>query len=196
MNTLKKMIALVFVLAIPALMMAQSPMDDVFAKYNGKKGFTTVKINKEMFQLFSEIEVNTDGENSKELAAMKELTEQLDGIRVLSFEPDDDYDGPMVNLYDEVMANVSKSFVELMSVKDGEDDVKFFILKKGKKVKELLLLVNESDGESVAISITGLLDMKNISKIAQTMNVKGMEKLDQLKDKKSDHDSDDDSDKE
>lgn len=191
MNTLKRMIALVFVLAIPALIMAQSPMDDVFAKYNGQKGFTTVKINKEMFQLFSEIEVNTDGENSKELEAMKELTEQLDGIRVLSFEPNDDYDGPMVNLYDEVMANVSKSYVELMSVKDGEDDVKFFILKKGKKVKELLLLVNESDGESVAISITGLLDMKNISKIAQTMNMKGMEKLDQLKE----HDSDDDSDK-
>ncbi len=190
MNTLKRMIALVFVLVIPALMMAQSPMDDVFAKYNGKTGFTTVKINKEMFQLFSEIEINTDGENSKELEAMKELTEQLDGIRVLSFEPNDDYDGPMVNLYDEVMANVSKSFVELMSVKDGEDDVKFFILKKGKKVKELLLLVNEADGESVAISITGLLDMKNISKIAQTMNMKGMEKLDQLNDKKSDHDSD------
>ena len=127
----------------------------------------------------------------EELEQIKELTEQLEGIRVLSFEPGDDYDGPVVNLYEEVMKDLPKSYVELMSVKDGGEDVKFLIHKKGKKIKELLLLVEEGNS-STAISITGMLDMKNIGKIAQTMNMKGMEKLDKLNDHDEDKDSDSD----
>ncbi len=191
MKTIKSIFATLLMLAIPAMMMAQSPMDAVFEKYNGKDGFTTVKMNKELFALFNEIEVNKDGENVEELEQIKELTEQLEGIRVLSFEPGDDYDGPVVNLYEEVMKDLPKSYVELMSVKDGGEDVKFLIHKKGKKIKELLLLVEEGNS-STAISITGMLDMKNIGKIAQTMNMKGMEKLDKLNDHDEDKDSDSD----
>jgi predicted nucleotidyltransferase len=72
-----------------------------------------------------------------------------------------------------------KNFTELMTVKEGGETVKFMIRKDGKIIIELLLLINQED-EAGFISITGNIDLKSIAKLSKSMNIKGMENLQQL----------------
>jgi hypothetical protein len=49
-------------------------------------------------------------------------------------------------------------------------------------VTELLLVLGGKD-ECALISIQGDIDMKNISKLAKSMNIEGMENLEKMEDK-------------
>jgi hypothetical protein len=71
---------------------------------------------------------------------------------------------------------------EIMVVKEKDQDVKFYVKEEKNKVAELLLVVGGKD-ENVLISIQGDIDMKNISKLAKSMNIEGMENLEKMKNK-------------
>jgi diphthamide synthase (EF-2-diphthine--ammonia ligase) len=87
---------------------------------------------------------------------------------------------------------------ELMRFKDGDQTVKFYV-KEGKDenhVKELFMLISglkeltkdskiEINGEkrefeTVVVSITGDIDLREISKITSTMNVPGGKNLEKV----------------
>lgn len=169
-----KRIIFFIVLAIIAInIQSQSPADKVFDKYSGMEGFTTVYISKYMFDLFKDIE---NGNVSDE---MQEAISRLNSIKILATD-DDPGTRTSVNLYEEVMKNLpEEEYKELMVIKEKDESVKFLIREKDKKVIELLLLVDSPD-ESVMISIQGDIDMKNISKITKSLNIEGMEKLEEM----------------
>ncbi len=170
-----KRIIIFYVMAIITVnMMSQSPADKIFDKYSGAEGFTTVYITKYMFDLFRDMENNNVSDE------MQEAISRLNSIKILATD-DDPSTKTSINLYDEVMKNLPQAeYKELMVVKEKNENVRFLVREKDNKVIELLLLVGSPD-ESAMISIQGDIDMKNIAKITRSLNIEGMEKLENMK---------------
>ena len=150
---------------------AQSPADDLFDKYAGKEGFTTVYISKYMFDLFSNFE-STDPEAEE----MAEVVRNLTGIKILASEKPDE----SINFLKEIKKKISTDgYKELMIVKEENQDVQFLVRENEGKISELLLIVS-GEGENVLMSIQGNIDMKNISKLARALDIEGMDKLENM----------------
>jgi hypothetical protein len=66
-----------------------------------------------------------------------------------------------------------------MKVKDGNEDVLFLAKEEGGRITEFLLIVS-GGGEDVLIAITGDIDMESLSSIAESLDMPGMENLDEL----------------
>ena len=153
---------------------AQTVADKIFDKYSGTEGFTTVYITKYMFDLF-----RNAGDGSEKDDDMAKVLSNLTGIKILA--ADDDPETPIsVNLYQEVMKQLPVSqYKELMVIKEKDQDVKFLVREDKGKVVELLMLVG-GNNESVMICIQGIIDMKNIGRLANSMDIEGMENLEKI----------------
>jgi len=155
---------------------AQNPIMD---KYKGGEEFTTVFISPKMFEMIAKFDFEEDDENP----VGKELIKSIKGINILVYENEDSLnnDGFSRALYQEAMTELPiNRFEELMTVKDGLDDVQFLIKEQADTIQELLLLVG-SEEEFVMINIQGNLDLNKLSKLSEAMDIKGMEHLDNLK---------------
>jgi len=156
---------------------AQSIIDKLYDKYSGTEGYTSVYISKYMFDMFrtNETDIKT-GED------MEQIMSKLNCIKILVTDDDPATSTP-VSLYQEIMKVLpSSSYKEIMVVKEKDQDVKFYVKEEKNRVAELLLVVGGKD-ESVLISIQGDIDMKNISKLAKSMNIEGMENLEKIEKK-------------
>jgi hypothetical protein len=96
---MKRLVLIILTVVFPALMMAQnSAVDKLFAKYQGKKGITTVNISPELFQM-----VNAMG-----IEEIKEQDFPLDkvaSVKILTIEDDEGYED--VNFYEEIAEMVN-----------------------------------------------------------------------------------------
>ncbi len=157
---------------------SQSIIDNLFEKYSGAEGYTSVYISKYMFDMFRNNETKPSKMGEEDL---EQVISKLDGIKILVTD-DDPATTASVNLYKEVMKLIPGSpYKEVMVVKEKDKDIKFYAKEnKDKRVAELLMVIGGTD-QNVLISIVGDIDMKNISKLAKTMNVEGMENLDKIK---------------
>lgn len=175
---MKTLIIIAGLLAVSLFGQSQSIMDKLYDKYSGTEGYTSVYISKYMFDMFRN---NSEGDKSEVDA--EEIISKLNCIKILVTDDDPATPAP-VNLYEEIMKVLpSSSYKEIMVVKDKDQDVKFFAKEdKDKKVSELLLVVG-GKVENVLISIQGDIDMKNISKLAKSMNIEGMENLEKMEEK-------------
>lgn len=168
---MKKIILILIVafLSIPGFSQ-NTPVDGLFDKYSGKEGFTSVYITSYMFSMFTDVETN-DPE-------FDELMKNLKGIKILA--TDESYNGN-ANFYKEIIDKIPISqYKELMVIKEKDQDVKFLINEKDGKIIELLLIAGGKD-ENVLISIKGDIDLKNISKLSKSMNINGLEHLEEIK---------------
>ncbi len=85
--------------------------------------------------------------------------------------------------YHEFMSTVSTgNFDELMTVNSEGDKVKFYGKMASDKILNEMLLVCDSDGEFVMISILGEINMEDISKLSE-MDINGLEELKKVEDK-------------
>lgn len=167
---MKKIILNLMVILIPVISLAQNtPVDDLFEKYSGKEGFTSVYITSYMFSMFADMETD-DPEFDK---LMKNLT----GIKILA--TDDTYLGK-ANFYKEIIDKLPMSqYKELMVIKEKDQDVKFLINEKDGKIIELLLIAGGKT-DNALISIRGNIDLKNISKLSKSMKIEGLEHLEEI----------------
>lgn len=158
---------------------AQSPTDKIFKKYNGADGFTTIQISSELFGLFADIDAD-----DPEMKDMKMMMEQLEGIRILMYDLSEK--GADLDEYKEFRDAIGgldlEGYSELMTVKESGQEVKFLVTKKGDRIGELLMLINEGE-EAGFISITGNIDLNTVGKLSKSMNMKGMENLEKLEEK-------------
>jgi len=148
---------------------------DFFDQYQGKDGFTTVYITPKMFQLFSDLDV--DDEDFKDVS---EAVNMLKGIRILVMDSVGSLTYNPLKMYDEVARAASNiNYEDLMIVKDGDTDVKFMIRENAKIIEELLLLVGDKE-QFVFISLLGNIDLKKLSSLSESIDVQGLDYLDQL----------------
>jgi hypothetical protein len=170
---MKKIILNLVLLISPFLLIAQNtPVDELFEKYSGKEGFTSVYITSYMFSMFADMET--------EDPELDELVKNLTGIKILA--TDETYSGN-ANFYTEIINKLPLSkYKELMVIKEKDQDVKFLIHEKDGKIIELLLIAGGKN-ENALISIQGNIDLKNISKLSKSMQIEGLEHLEEIEEK-------------
>jgi len=148
----------------------------IFDKFEDYDDVTTVVVTQKAFQMLKKI--SDDTEEGKEF---NNLVTGLKDLKVFTTDKS--------QIADEMRATFStyikqSKLSELMRVKDKEANVKIYV-REGKDadhVSEFLMLVDQlhskhSDKEVVIISLTGDIDLNNISKITEKMNIPGGEHL-------------------
>ncbi len=174
-------IAILIALAIaPMVSWAQNAFDS----FENEKDVTSVVVTKNMFKLLSKMDLNS---SDPEAQAYLKMVNDLDNIKIFTT------DNPIVaKKMDDAVAKYvsnSKNLGELMRVKDDGKNIKFYS-KEGKSenyVSELLMhLDGMVDGKptTIIMSITGNIDLKQISKLTEDLKVPGSEQLKNIDKKK------------
>ncbi|MEH6765099.1 DUF4252 domain-containing protein [Aequorivita antarctica] len=176
-----KKIAIILAMAIaPMVSWAQNAFDS----FENEKDVTSVVVTKNMFKLLSKMDLNS---TDPEAQAYLKMVNDLDNIKIFTT------DNPGVaKKMDDAVANyisTSKNLGELMRVKEDGKNIKFYS-KEGKNenfVSELLMhLDGMVDGKptTIIMSITGNIDLKQISKLTEDLKVPGSEQLKNIDKKK------------
>lgn len=168
----KYFILLILFCAAGSLSAQNKAIEQLFQKYSEKDGFTSVVINKNMFQLFA----NVDNSNNDDFLR---TVKNLDFIKILSVKGE--MDGKA--FYQEILAAIpAKEFKELMTIKDTDNQVKFLTLEQDGVIRELIMISGGKE-ESALIWMAGKIDMKTVAKIGQSMQINGMENLEKAEKK-------------
>lgn len=172
---MKKLILSAILFAAATSLFAQNAqIEQFYQKYEGKEGFTSVKITEKLFALAA----SATGSDPD----IQNVVDGIKGIQILVFENTEN-NAKSGEYYREFMSTVSTSnFDELMTVNSEGDKVKFYGKMASEKVLNEMLLVCDSDGEFVMISILGEINMEDISKLSE-MDIDGLEELKKVEDK-------------
>ncbi|NND04813.1 MAG: DUF4252 domain-containing protein [Saprospiraceae bacterium] len=167
----KSFIAVLFMLFTVQISSAQiSSLDKFFNKHQEDPLFTVVTISPKLFQMFAKLDLDEESED------VKEMIQQITSLRILAR---DSMDG--TKLYQDAFTQLTSSeFEELITVRDGSENVRFLIREDGSEViKQLVLLVGGSDS-FVLLDITGNIDLKNIGKLGKALDIPGGEHLEKV----------------
>lgn len=155
---------------------AQDAVSKFFTKYQNDESFSQVNISSKMFSLMA----NLDVENAEDQEVVNMIS-KIKGLRILAKEEARN----SRELYKEALGMIPvKDFEELMTVRDKDKDMKFFIKETGGKISELLMIAGGNE-EFMVLSLFGEIDLKQVSKISKKMNIEGLENLENIKDKKN-----------
>jgi hypothetical protein len=160
LEIMKRVVLFFLIVAFPAFIMAQnSAVDKLFAKYQGKKGVTTVNISPELFQM-----VNAMG--IEELEEQDFPMDKIASVKILTIEDEEGYEN--VNFYDEIKKDLNvDDFAEVLTVNDGGEVVRMWMKADKDVVSEFLLIVGGDD--NVLIYITGDFNMKELEELAESI---------------------------
>jgi hypothetical protein len=173
---MKKLItSFVIVLAAMSAMAQGEVVNKYFNQYASNDQFTKLSVSSKMFSMFTQLDAGTP-EEKEFLAAIAKIK----GMKVLV----GDSITNASTLYTQANTDVDKAgFEELMSVIDGGENMRFSIKESNGIIQELIMVMG-GKGKFVMMSIYGQIDLKNISKIARSMNIDGMKNLEKLDDDK------------
>jgi hypothetical protein len=172
---MKKIVAVVIVMITMTGAQAQDAISKFFSKYQTDESFTQVNISSKMFSLFTNMEAET-AEDKEVLDAISKLK----GLRILKKDNTSD----ARSLYKEAFALIpTKEFEELMSVRDKDKDMKFYIKESNGKISELVMIMGGMQ-DFMVMSLFGEIDLKQVSRIGRKMDVKGLESLEKMGDDK------------
>lgn len=161
-------ILLVFVFSL-TLFASNPKIDGIFKKYDGKKGFTTVNVTKDMFGLFMQMDNSAEDNTS-----LKKSMSKLDGIKIMNYTADSTQNISK-SLFSEIKKSIPMSeYKELMVINDNQSNVKMLVKKNGEIITDFLMLVGEKD-EVVLINISGNINLEDLRNVSKSMNIKGME---------------------
>ncbi len=173
---------IVFVMGLMLIPLTGIAQKNIFEKYSDNPDVTYVSIKPKMFQMIAKMGINVDDAEAK---AYIDMVKSITSFKTI------------VTDNKAISADVSKwvksrssALEELMEVKDDGTEVQFYV-KEGKDadhVKELLIFVNGIDKvmddkieingkqrkiETVVVSLTGDINLNEISKLTDKMNIPG-----------------------
>jgi hypothetical protein len=177
-----KKVMMIFPMAIGMMMFSvaaiaqNDAISKYFSKYQNDESFTYANISSKMFSLFTDMEVE-----SKEDQEVLNAISKLKGLRVLA--KNDARNAR--ELYAEALKAIPvKEYEELMSVRDDEKDMKFYVkeLSAG-KIGELLMIMG-GDDEFMVLTLFGEIDLKQVGRMGSKMDIDGLKNLKRIDDKK------------
>ncbi|MEZ5001325.1 MAG: DUF4252 domain-containing protein [Bacteroidales bacterium] len=154
-----KRIALLSIISLLAVTLhAQSSIDRLFEKYQGKDGFVTVTINGNLLKMLGSIEDEDDDD-------LMRFADKFTAIRIIAQE--EDYEG-VENFYDAVIAEINRGgYEEMMTVNSSDADVKILVKGSGRAFEEFLVIAG---GESNAIiQIKGSFTSDDVKKMSESV---------------------------
>ncbi|APY11773.1 hypothetical protein BWZ22_11235 [Seonamhaeicola sp. S2-3] len=165
------------IMLVPLTGMAQK---NIFEKYSDNPNVTYVNIKPKMFQMIAKVGVDTSDPEAK---AFIDMVKSITSFKTIVTD-----NKTISTDISKWVKSRSNSLEELMEVRDDGSEVKFYV-KEGKDadhVKELLIFVNGIDNvmddkieingkerkiETVVVSFTGDIDLNEISKLTEKMNI-------------------------
>jgi hypothetical protein len=188
---MKKQIIFLALMLAPVLTYCQ----DIFEKYEDSGEVTYIAMQPKMFQMLAKMSVSADDPDAKDFFS---LVNSITSFKVITTESE----GVSKDITGWVNTRLkSSSFEELMRVKDGDSNVKFYV-KEGKDddhIQELLMFVtglkdreelkdvdmNGRKIETVLLSLTGdNIPLRQIAKLTDKMDLPGGDQLKKAGDKK------------
>ena len=175
---MKTLILIIASALIPVMGFAQKQVtDNFFKKYSGKEGFTTVNISDKLFELLAVAEDEKSDQYDEMLTKIK-------GLNILVYE-NTNKQNLSAKYFNEIHSSLQSGYYsELMTIKDGQDDVRLLVKEGDKKgvITQLLLIVNSAE-EFVFINLEGEIDLNEIKKISKSINADGIEHLEKIEKK-------------
>lgn len=170
---MKKVIAVVVLMVVVNESFSQDAISKFFSKYQTDESFSSVTVSSKMFGLFTNMEADTP-EDKEVLEAISKLK----GLKILAKQNARN----ARDLYKEAFTLIPiKDYEELMSVRNEDKDMKFYIKESAGKISELLMVMGGNE-QFMVMSLFGEIDLKQISRIGKKMDVKGLEHLEKMGD--------------
>ncbi|WP_179345768.1 DUF4252 domain-containing protein [Winogradskyella ursingii] len=192
MKNFRKSIIVLAVMLLSATGFSQG----VFDKFEDQEDVTSIILNPKMFRMLATMGINLD---DPEAQAYVDMAKKITGFKVFT-TGNERISADMEATVEKYLK--SSSLEELMRIKDGAQTVQFYV-KEGKDenhVKELLMYITglkeltkdeniEINGqkrefETVVMSLTGDIDLRQISKLTNQMDIPGGDQLKKAGDKK------------
>lgn len=153
---------------------AQSPLDRFFQKYENDPAFTVITISPKMFNMFSKVDLD-----DKDAESILNVAKKLTGLHILANE-----NAPnALELFKEAGSSLSRNYDDLMTVRSHGNDLRFLVKDDPNgNIRELIMLIGGSN-KFFALSLTGNINLAEISQISKDMNIQGFDQLDNLKNK-------------
>jgi hypothetical protein len=141
---MKRLFVLIVLTISATIVYGQKSIDELFERYAGKDGFTTVTIDGNLLKLAHCLgDKNSDYDDDDALPA--NITE----IRILA--QDDDH-MKVDNFYNFVINDINlKDYDEFMRVKKSNQDMRMLVRMDGNKFKEFLLIAGGEDNAVIQI---------------------------------------------
>ncbi|MET1259740.1 DUF4252 domain-containing protein [Flagellimonas sp. DF-77] len=166
--TIKSLIAVLILL--PSMLMAQS----VFDRFENADNIGSVTVNKGMLGIVASMSADDADQDTRDFI---DLAKSIDNIKVFVSE-DKKASADMAAAMKKYVK--SSTLEELMKVRDGDTNVRFYV-KTGKDadhVSELLMFVTGVDGkkdrphfETVLMTMTGDIDLNKVGALVNKMNM-------------------------
>ncbi|MEM9363778.1 MAG: DUF4252 domain-containing protein [Bacteroidota bacterium] len=168
---MKKFAIALLAIGLPFFGFSQSAFD----KFEDSENIGSVTISKGMLKIAAEM---MDNHGDKDTQDFVDLAKNLDGIKIFMSEDD----VASADMQSTMKQYVKKSRLdELMKIKDGDTNLKFYI-KNGKDddhVSELLMFVTgienekgrKANIETVLLSMTGDIDLTKVGSLTEKMNL-------------------------
>lgn len=182
---MKNLIVIMTIMLSSIVSTAQS----VFDKFEDQEDVTSVIVNQKMFKMLATMGIDAD---DPEMQGYIDMAASITSFKVFTTG-----DTKIAADMNSTVSNYLKNskMEELMRVKDGDQTVNFYV-REGKDenhVKELLMFVNgikemtqgqditingkKREIETVLLTLTGDIDLRQISKLTSQMNMPGGEQL-------------------
>lgn len=151
---------------VPILLMAQgNPLDKLMDRYAGMKGVMFLDLKTNMVPV-------------KDSAASGE--NHVIRVKMLSVNPKLNSAVEPAAMYDEFFKQIDrKGYKGLVEVKSSGDNVEMMVKEEGGKISELIIAVKEHD-ETTLIAASGDFDLKELARLSQLKNCKGLQVLNSL----------------
>ena len=151
---MKRLFAFVILTITATFLYGQKSIDDLFEKYAGKDGFTTVTIDGNLLKL-----AHCFGDKNDDDCLPVNITE----IRILAQEENH---MKVENFYNFVINDIDlKSYDEFMRVKNSNEDMRMLVRTDGNKFKEFLLIAGGED--NAVIQVKGNMTFAEAKKFAK-----------------------------
>jgi hypothetical protein len=170
---MKPVVAILIFIASSLQLFAQSDaIEKFFSDYQENENFSVVYVSPKMFQMVVKA---TSEQNNQELNS---VLKDLKGLRILTTNVNSD------KIYKEANKRIpTKEYEELMTVRDKGSNIRFLTKETDSIISELLMIVGGAN-EFMMLSFVGNIDLNKISKLAKSLDIKGVEYLDNIDKKK------------
>jgi len=142
-----------------------------FSKYENLPGVSTVVINKNMFKLMSQLDLDSEDEE------IQQYVDLINNMREIKIFKTDKEDIRRDLAQDANNYAKNNKLEELMRVQEDGKKISFMYKpgSKDEEIEQLFMMVDgmDSENETIVIVINGLINLKQVSRLAKDLDVPG-----------------------
>ncbi len=142
----------------------ENAIDKYFKDFQQKNSLGIVTVSSKMFTVFLE------SKQGKEKEELSNVLKKLSGLKVLSTSTSKNGD----ELYNSACALMPNSFETILTIKETDRNARFFTKENAAgKIIELVMVAFQW-GRFLVVSITGDINLNDILKLSQNLNLQGL----------------------